>query len=354
MPTSLDAKLKELAARLPALAKLSKGASTVGLDVGSHAVKGVKVQKSGDRCTLLQYSISAVNPSADAAQRAQPIRETLRALGGEKDPIVTAVGGAGTVLRSVTVPKMSPEELKTALTFEAEKYIPFKIAEVFLDSAILGDQPGGRMEISLGAARKDVVQQHLDLLQAAGVAPQVVDLEPVALANAWEIGPPAAGEAPVCLMHLGARSTVLNVFFGARLQFTREIPIAGEAFTRAVSDGLQMDTAGAERLKCQPGERLQEVRTAVQPAWDQWFAQCRASFDFFENQFGRKVEKVFLSGGSARMAGLKEWIQETMGAPAETWNPTAALQTDLPRDPLQQAGVDLGVAVGLAVRGAGR
>lgn len=332
---------------------MGKGSSTVGLDVGSHAVKGVKVQKSADRYTLLQYSVSAVNSATDPALRAQPIREVLHALGGEKDPIVTAVGGSGTVLRSVTVPKMTPRELQTALSFEAEKYIPFKLAEVHLDSAILGDQPGGRMEISLGAARKDVVQQHLELLQGAGVTPQVVDLEPVALANAWEVGPPAAGDAPVCLMHLGARTTILNVFFGPRLQFTREIPIAGNAFTKAVAEGLQLDEAAAEQLKRQPGERLQEVRTAVQPALDQWFGQCRASFDFFENQFGRKVEKIVLAGGSARLAGLKEWVQETMGAPSELWNPTAPLQTALPAEPLQQAAADLDVAVGLAVRGAG-
>lgn len=353
MPTTLGAKFKEFTARWPALAKLGKGSSTVGLDVGSRAVKGVKVQKVSDRYALLQYSVAPASSSADPALRAQPIREVLRALGAEKDPVVTAVGGAGTVLRSVAIPKMSPEELKTALVFEAEKYIPFKMSEVFLDSAILGDQPGGRMEISLAAARKDVVRQHLELLQGAGVLPRVLDLEPVALANAWEVGPPPVGEGPVCLLHLGARTTILNVFSGARLQFTREIPIAGDAFTQAVAEGLQTDSAGAEQLKRQPGERTQEVRTALQPAWDQWLGQCRASFDFFENQFGRKVDKIYLAGGSARLAGLKEWIQETMGVSVDLWNPTAALSTALPADPLQQVAVDLDVAVGLAVRGAG-
>ncbi len=183
------------------------------------------------------------------------MQKILREFSSDKKPLFSAVGGPGTVLRTVTVPKMTREELKTSLHFEAEKYIPFKLDEVFIDSAILKDQTGGRMDVLIAAARKDVVQAHLDFLSSAGAVPQVLDLEPIALANAWELSPPPGlGEKPAGLLHLGARGTILNFFSGTTLQFSREIPIGGDLFTRKIADGLGLDVPAAERMKCQPAE----------------------------------------------------------------------------------------------------
>lgn len=309
----------------------------IGLDVGSHSVKCAKIRKgSGGLYTLLSSSIEPIGLQKDPIQRAQAVQRALQAVAAEKSPVIAAVGGSGTVLRSVVVPKMTPEELKTALTFEAEKYIPFKLDEVFIDSAILGDQPretgkpavsrdqpGGRMEITLGAARKELVQGLLEMLTLAGTAPAAVDLETVALADAWEISRPAAGAEPVGLVHIGVRGTILSFFKEARLQFTREIPLGGDSL----------------------------VKEAVEGSKEQWHSQCRASFDFYENQFGQRVTRLCLSGGFSGLEGLREWVQEATGLPVEIWNPLSGLQTSLSADQLQAIGPSLAVAVGLGVRG---
>ncbi len=320
-------------------------------------------------------------PGADRAQRVRQIRSLLKALDSHGTAIVTAVGGPGTVVRSVPMPKMSAQELKTALSFEAEKHIPFKLDEVFLDAPILSDLPNNRQEILLVAARKDLVNAHLELLTSAEAAAQVVDLEPVALANAWEVSRPEMGShdseitsgaasdsrshdseitsgaasdsrsQAVGLVHIGGRGTILNFFSGIRLKFTREIPYGGESFTQALAEALKMDVSEAEKLKCEPGERTQEVRSAIQPSMEKWLTQCRASFDFYENQFGSRVERLVLSGGSAGLSGFQEWIQETAGLPTEIWNPTAGLKSDPHCPPVGSEGVTLGVALGCALRG---
>lgn len=297
----------------------------VGLDAGSHSVKCAKVRKgSGGVYILLGSSVEAVGPQKDPIQRAQAVQRALLAAAAEKSPLIAAVGGPGTVLRSVVVPKMTPEELKTALTFEAEKYIPFKLDEVFIDSAILGDQPGGRMEITLGAARKELVQGLLEMLTSCGLAPAAVDLEPVALADAWEVSRPAgAGADPVGLVHIGARGTILVFFKEARLQFTREIPLGGDSLAKEAAEGSK----------------------------EQWHSQCRVSFDFYENQFGQRVTGLYLSGGFAGLEGLREWVQEATGLPTEIWNPLSGLQSSLSAEQVQAVGPSLAVAVGLGVRG---
>ncbi len=327
---------------------LKKEPTAVGLDVGVYSVKAVLLKRaSNDGLTLLQHAAEVLPEGADEAQRVRTLQKVLQGMVPAKERLAVAVGGPGTVVRTVVIPKMTPAELKAALNFEAEKYIPFQLAEVFLDSAILGDQPGGRMEIVLAAARKDLVHSRMELLGAVGITPRGIDLESVALANAWEVSPVEGfGAGPVVLLHLGARGTILNFLSEKQLQFTREIPVGGQAFTQAVAEGLGVDLKEAERLKCGPGDRAEAVRAALQPSWEKWLSQCRASFDFYENQFGKRVAHLVLSGGAARLAGFREWLQETMALPARLWNPLSGLAASAP--PSETEALVFGIAVGLA------
>jgi len=285
------------------------------------------------------------------------VRQVLWELGAKEVPIVTAVGGPGAVVRTILLPKMTSQELQTALTFESEKYIPFKPEDTFLDFTILGDRPNGRMEVLLAAARKDLVNAHLDLLSQAGIVPYAVDLEPLALSNNWELihsspeaRPPQQESGTVGLLHIGARGTILDFFSDSKLQFSREIPIGGDVFTQALSEALRLDVLEAEALKCNPLDRSAQVREALLPAWDEWFSQCRGSFDYYEDQLGHPLQRLVLSGGSSRLAGFREWIQENSGLPTEEEDPLKGLSADPAPDALEQNRICLGVAVGLAVR----
>lgn len=243
--------------------------------------------------------------------------------GCRETPVVASVGGPGTVLRRVSLPSMTPVELRSALSFEAEKYIPFKLDEVFFDFAVLGDRPGGQMEVFLGAARKELVNDLVEILSACGT-PLAVDLETAALANAWEAAPAAAGEGVTCLLHVGNRGTVLDFIRGSQLEFAREIPVGGSAFK---------DAGGA----------------SPPPSWEEWLTQCRASFDFFEDQSGRRVERLALSGGGARLPGFKEWVQEASGLLVQVWDPLSGVPgSELAGEQGREA---LVIAMGLALRG---
>ena len=336
------------------MAKLTKKpavGSCLGVDVGSTSVKAALLTRSSAGIRVERFVSAPVPLGADKAQVAQVVREAVQKVNAPRDAgVVTAVSGPGTVVRAILFPKMTPQELRGALSFEAEKHIPFKLEGIYLDFAVLGEQPNNQMEILLGAARKEVVAEHLELLSQAGVTPASVDLEMLALANAWEAVRPQAETRVVGLIHIGSRATLLDFTRGAKLQFAREIPVGGSAFTRAISEALRVDAGEAERLKVQPEARQQELRSVLQPAWDDWLNRCRTSFDFFENQYGTKVEQLVLSGGSARLAGFKEWVQEASGLPTETWRPGAGLAGPEGAQLPEQEAAALTVAVGLAAR----
>jgi type IV pilus assembly protein PilM len=378
------ADLRKKISSWPVLTKLfgRRSIPAIGLDVGSAAVRGVKLIAEAGKLRLVQLECLSLTPNADPAQRTQVIHQVFQKLDHRDAWVTTAVGGLWTVLRSVLLPKMTPQEVRASLAFEAEKYIPFKMDETFLDFAILGDRPGGKMEVFLAAAHKELVNAHLAMLKSAGVTVHAVDLEALALANAWEgswpvgatgsrvsqEGGPAQGipgpadqghpdkkessndKEVIGLIHVGARGTVLNLFLEEKLQFTRWIPVGGQIFTRAIADGLQLDVSEAETLKCQPGARQSEIRTILDPYWENWLSQCRVSFDFYEDQFGQRVNRLLLAGGSALLTDFKEWIQKTTGIPVEEWNPLAGLTVEVDRKWAESQKVGLGVTLGLAVR----
>lgn len=328
-----------LLARLASKAGGRKGPSRcIGLDIGGFSVKGLKLHRTDQQLQVLQAETVEIPSVWDVTRRTNAIRKLVESLGAPETPVVAAVGGPGTVLRRVSLPKMSPQELQSALSFEAEKYIPFKLEEVFLDFAVLEDRSTGPMEVLLAAARRETVNDLVGLLSPCGVTPLAVDLETTALANAWEAIPAEGKGGVAALLHVGGRGTILDFVRESQLEFAREINIGGVAFTAAISEGLRLDAAEAERIKCQPAARAAEVRTALQPSWEQWLSQCRGSFDFYEDQSGRRVEGLILSGGGAQMSGFMEWVQEASGLPTHLWDPMGK-------------GPSFAVAVGLALRG---
>jgi len=316
----------------------------IGLDVGSFSVRAVRLEQAGETLRLTHRVATPLAQRSDRAAQVEAIRKALQSIPLKDASLVSALSGPGTVVRLIVLPRMTGEELKQAIVYEAEKYIPFKVEEAYLDSAVVANRPDGQMDVVIAAAKKEVVDAHLQLMTEAGASPRVLDLEALALAHAWEAFPPADGqtesEQVTALLHVGARMTLLDIFLGNRFQFAREIALAGDAFIQAAQETLRLDALGAKPLQCEPDHWTDEVIQAMLPVWEDWLSECRRSFDFYENQSGRRVERLVLSGGSARSVPFRRWVEETTGFPVLAWEPGE-----------DQACGDWAIAMGLARRG---
>ena len=84
------------------------------------------------------------------------------------------------------------------------------------------------------------------------------------------------------------------------------------------------------------------------------FDDLDAVFDFFRETYPAEViSKVMISGGTSRMPGLAEKIEEAFGYPTEILNPFRSIELGPEVDSTKAAslGPSLAVAVGLALRG---
>jgi type IV pilus assembly protein PilM len=336
---------------------LKRAKSLIGLDVGTRAVKAVELTwNNGPVITGFGYA-ELSGPEAVP----ETVSRVLRENAFHSRRVVTSVSGKAVIVRYLTMFKMSPDDLRNAIRYEADKYIPFDVEDVVMDcqpyaSEGLGDLAPNEMRVLLVACKRAVLDEQLRILAGAGLHPDVVDVDVFAIGNAFELavrrGPEAGGRV-TALVDVGASKTSVNVMRGPTSLFTREIHAGGDAFTTAIASRLNLKNTEAEALKQRPGVEQERMRAAVLPSVDDLSNEVRLSFDYFENQFDLGIDEVLLSGGGSRLAGLPQDLGRAFGKSTTTWDPTgdlpiAAGTVDV--DALREHVADLAVAVGLASR----
>ncbi len=329
--------------------KFSKEKVSVGLDIGSATIKLVKLKFLKDRVELVRFNLEPIQ--ADLNSQLKRIAPS--------QAINISVSGAQTAIRYIDFPRMNEDELKQALRFEAQKYIPFAINEVNLDSYILKeDLSDNKMLVLVAAVKKEFINQRLKLIQEAGLKTNIVDLDSLALINAFNFSYAKEEDADIrnktiVLLNIGASMSNLNILENGHPVLSRDIYIAGNELTGKIQDATGIDWKPSEELKPDiDKEKLNKVVTAAEPAISDLSKELRTSFDYYESQSASSVSKIFLSGGGSKFTGLKGMLANLLSIEAEYWDPLRQISIldNIDSKEAKAISSQLAVAVGLALR----
>lgn len=348
--------------------KTSKG--VVGLDIGSASVKLIELKpvgKSGTEFKLVKAGIEALPPEAivdgaimDSGAIVDAINRLFASLKIKTPDVATSVSGNAVIVKKISLPQMSPEELAESIHWEAEQYIPFDIQDVSLDYEILEGGEGGNMDVILVAVKKDKIADYTSAITQAGKTPRVVDVDVFALQNCHEVNYGADPGRVVALVNIGASITNVNVVRGATSLFNRDIAVGGNLATDAIQKELGLPFDQAEQLK--RGEQVEgtlpdNIFPVLQSVAENIVTEVQKTFDFFRATTSEeRVDQVYLAGGSARLAGLRELMAERLDSPVDILNPFNAITyspKDVPAEVVDAMGPAAAIAVGLAVRKVG-
>ena len=347
----------------------------LGVDIGSYAVKVLWLKDEGGGTRLKAWGHLPIEAKPDASpdERKQQTINQLKAFLIQKSlPIkraATAISGNSVIVRYVKFPALTKSELRATLATEAEPFIPFDIKDVQLSFHILGEavEEGQRkMETVLVASKKDLVQARVEILDAIGLGPAIIDVDSFTLEGVherFEAGQDRAGST--LYLNLGHSVTNLSIIDGGVTRVVRDIFISGSTFTKAVMKALQCEYPKAEEAKKSFGllldaqekeKALQEgnrdalaVSQAVAGVMKDLVGEVHRSVDFYLSQGPeRSVGRIVLAGGSARLKNLSKHLAAELKVPVTTLNPLAFLSEapDIPADLLPS----FGVAAGLALR----
>ena len=334
----------------------------IGLDIGSKTIKIVELQKEGTAYTLAATgivgysgnSVSKMEDEREMASLAQVIKKLHSEAGVNGHDCVISIPEPQVFTRTIRFPLLTDAEIASAVKWEAEQYIPIPVNEAIIQHTILvrdenAASPG--VLVLLVAAPRVVVEKYTKLVSLSSLNPVAVETELIALTRS--LSPP---DKTVLLVDFGAMSTNIAIAKNTMLSFSRSIPIAGEAFTRAVSQGLGVQPMQAEEYKKTyglAGNQLEgKVKTALDPVIRLVVDEIKKAISYYQSEEkGDAPGAVIISGGSSGMPDIIAVLSSLLNMEVLVGNPFTKVRVDqetaqklVPYAPLYS------VAVGLAER----
>jgi type IV pilus assembly protein PilM len=350
------------------LFRRSKG--LVGLDIGSSAVKAIELKPAGKGYKVGAIGVEPIPPDSivdgaiiDSVAVSDAIRRLFINKQFKSKDVAASLSGNSVIVKKITLPVMSEQELAESIYWEAEQYIPFDIQDVNLDYEVIdpgtGPESQGSMEVLLVAAKKDKIADYTGVIAQAGRTPVVVDVDAFALQNAYEANYGFEATSVVVLLNAGASAININILAGGQSVFTRDVSMGGNAFTEAVQKELNLPFDAAEEVKkgqSVDGVTYDEAWPVLRAMTDNVLLEVEKTFDFFKaTAASDHIDRIVLSGGASRVEGFVEALQERFDAPVELFDPFRQVAFDskkLGAVPDEMAPL-LAVALGLALRRAG-
>lgn len=345
-----------------------------GMDIGSNALKLAEVRKTGKGYHLLNAGIVHLPAEAivegaimNAPAVVDGILTLVESCKTRTKNVATAVCGHSVIIKKISLPLMSREELEQSIQWEAEQYIPFNIQDVNLDYQILSpqgekqaDQGEGQMDVLLVAAKRDLVEDYASLLREAELRPVVMDVASFAVENMFEANYEVEEDEVIALFNIGASIANINIFKSGVSLFTRDIHFGGNQFNEEIQKALHLNFQEAEKLKLGGTEKPEE-RTTLDSVLEQvtqgLLNEMHRSLEFFSaTSASEKIHRVVLSGGCCALSGLADKMQDRLGIPVELADPFRKITADpnhLEPDYLREIAPFMGVSIGLAIRGVG-
>src|SRR4029079_9473856 len=309
--------------------------SLVGLDIGSSSVKAIELKSVGKGFRVSAIGVESVPPDSivdgaiiDGGAVADAVRRLFANKRFKAKDVVASLSGNSVIVKKISLPSMTEAELAESIYWEAEQYIPFDLQDVNLDYQILDRASAGgkgMMDVLLVAAKKEKIADYTGVIGQAGRVAVVVDVDAVALQNAYEINYGIDPNAVVVLLNAGASATNINILAGDQSVFTRDISIGGNAYTEALQRELHLPFDLADQLKrglAVDGVTFDEARPVLRAVSENVMLEIQKTFDFFKaTASSDRIDRIMVSGGGSRAEGFTEMLTHRFEAPVEAFDP---------------------------------
>lgn len=346
--------------------KRKKASGIVGLDIGSSSVKLVELEPKGAGYELVNLAMDRLNQDTivdGAIMDSLSVSGTIEKLFSDNriaaSNVATSVSGHSVIVKRVTTPASTEEELEAAIQREAMQHIRFDLAEVNLSYYVLGPATAGNgLDVLLLAVKREKMQSHTGVLSQANKTAVVLDIDAFALQNAFEMSYEPPPGRTIALLNIGASLMNINITRGGMPLFTRDVSVGGNQYTDILQKELDLSFDDAEKLKM--GEALPQIPADAEmphlrSVSELLLMEIQKTFDFFRQTTSPDpIQAIYVAGGTARIKGLVDLLKSEFSVPVELLDPFRKIHLNPGKFDsafINDLGPRMTVAVGLALRG---
>jgi type IV pilus assembly protein PilM len=361
-----------------------------GLDISDLSLKIIKLKKTKRGLELASFGKKEIKPGIikdGKIIREEELTETIKGafkeIGGQKlktKYVIASLPEEKAFFQVIQMPKVAKEDLRSAVIFEAENYIPMPIEKVYLDfqTIIPIKDHLDHLDVLVAAIPKDDVDPYLSSLKKAGLEPKTLEVESLAISRA--LIKDETTNSSVLLIDFGATRTSFIIFSGRSLRFTSSISVSSVNFTEIISKSLGIDLVKAEKLKIKYGleekikqksrskekEEIKKERSRIfeslVPAIVDLTQQIKKHLHYYQTHDfhehlpskNNSVSKILLCGGGSTLNGLAELLSSELKLPVEIGNPWINILKEGKKETKQLSfneSQSYTTALGLAIRG---
>ena len=334
----------------------------IGLDIGSSSIKVVKVENEGGNYHLKDFGSADLLPEAivdGEVMDRQLVVETIQNLFESKHfkvrDVAAAVSGRAVIVKKIQMDRMTPEDAREAIQWEAEQHVPYDINEVCLDFQILdgGNSDPKQMEVLLVAAKREMLMAQANMIRDAGLNPLVLDIESFAVQNAISLNYDFGPDEVVALVNIGSELTNINIVKNGVPLYTQDLSVGGINFVESVQRTFNLSQGEAEAAVHGEEQADFDLDAVVREVGEELAMGIDRSVMYLQSsENGEELGRILITGGGIRIPGLEDFLSQRHQAQVEIADPLRRVRFDpvlfgdkKPEDVAPSLTVGLGLAL---------
>jgi len=307
----------------------------LGLDPGSKSVKAIELDSAFGRLEVHEFHEEPIASHEETAEAA--IRRIFAKLARQPDKVACALPTGKATFRNLRIPTRDKKAIQQTVAFELEDELPFELSESKWETSILR-QEGNQTEVHVAATLDETLQSSIDLLNRAGVDPDLITTESWALRTLLnKILPTAHQDSPIVVLHVGHERSVFYAHWTGMPILVKEYQFGSSHLASVLAERHQISTTDAETILTQEAyilpPSLYEKSTPEQKEFSdlllqplagvlitlkQFLLACRSSTQIYP-------KRIFISGGTSQLQGFAALIEEELAVPVSPLQSLTAL-----------------------------
>lgn len=344
-----------------------KKPSFVGIDIGLSSVKVVQLRKEEERAILETYGqlksgayLQHIDASAAYGGFLRYLDDDIAGMLGDvlreakvtSQTAVMSIPASASFMTLAELPRIPEKERPSVLAFEARRYIPIPQTEVFTNWVVIeSEEELSRMKVLFVAVPKEVVSKYQRIAKLAHLNLQAIEVESFSYARAL-VG---ADRTPTLIIHMGHEATTATIIDEGIIRVNHTIDRGQESLSAALAVGLNISKDRAEDFKNEVGlsEKIeqQEIVAILEPLLEFMIREIERVVIAYNRENERKLEKIILTGGGARLHGIVEYVAKIFGLEVSVGNSfKRTVYPQFMQPILREVSPHFAIAIGLALR----
>jgi type IV pilus assembly protein PilM len=317
--------------------------SAVAIDVGTYTIKAIHAKpgkKPEIERTVEVFNTAGISLPTDEAST-EKLGQLIEALLSDhklpRKDIRLALPEQAVSTKIISIPPLSDAELASAIGWQAEQHIPIPLEELALEYQVLsrpakGDQ-NQNMQVLLIGARKKIVENYSDLFFNLGIEPTLLETQSIATIRSLQF---TSEDATTMIVSIGAATMDMAVVRQGQLAFVYSHLNGGQLLTKTIEQQIGLDTEQSEQYKRTYGlDETQfegKIRAALEPTVKIYLGEIMKAMQFFvNNHAGESVQRILLTGGTAQLPGLIQYITSALNVEVLVAAPFATATGEIPQ-----------------------